>query len=124
MNRTHHIGNLARDVELAYTPSGMAYARMTIAVAREKSKDKTDFINVIAWDKTAENCAKFLVKGSKVAVSGSLQSSSYEKDGVKKYSVDIVANRVEFLNTKSRGESIVVQEDLESTDASSENIPF
>lgn len=108
MNKVYLIGNLTRDPEISTTTSGISVCRMSIAVSRrfanaEGSRD-TDFFNVTAWRGTADNCAKFLKKGNKIAVSGSIQTRNYEKaDGTKGFSVDIVADEVEFLSSKNDG---------------------
>ena len=101
MNKVIISGNLCKDIELRYTPSGMAVATFSIAV-NEKYKDKetVHFFEVVVWDKQAENCAKFLGKGSKVLVEGSLKQESWEKDGQKHYRVKINAHRVEFIGAK------------------------
>lgn len=102
MNKVFLIGNLTRDPEPATTQSGINYCRFTIGVTRRMSKDKeTDFINIIVWRGLADNCAKYLNKGSKVAVIGSIQTGSYEKDGQKRYTTDIVADEVQFLTTRN-----------------------
>ncbi|MDD4351027.1 MAG: single-stranded DNA-binding protein [Clostridia bacterium] len=105
MNKVFLIGNLTRDPELATTNSGISVCKMSIAVSRRfTSSDgtrETDFFNITAWRAVADNCSKFLKKGSKIAVCGSLQTRNYEQDGVKKYITDIVADEVEFLSTKS-----------------------
>ena len=110
MNSVNLIGNLVRDVDLRFTKGGMAVGNFTIAVSRNGSKDKTDFISVKVFSTVAENCAKYLSKGSKVGIGGIIQSSNYEKDGVKKYVFDVIGNRVEFLNTKSSGSSVVIED--------------
>ena len=108
MNKVYLIGNLTRDPEISTTTSGISVCRMSIAVSRrfanaEGGRD-TDFFNVTAWRGTADNCAKFLKKGNKIAVSGSIQTRNYEKaDGTKGFSVDIVADEVEFLSSKNDG---------------------
>lgn len=108
MNKVYLIGNLTRDPELSTTTSGISVCRMSIAVGRrfanaDGARD-TDFFNITAWRGTADNCAKFLKKGNKVAVSGSIQTRSYEKqDGTKGFSVDIIADEVEFLSSKNDG---------------------
>jgi single-strand DNA-binding protein len=106
MNKVYLIGNLTRDPELAETNSGIAVCRFAMAVNRNyQSSDgtrETDFFNITVWRAQAENCAKYLKKGSKVAIVGSLQNRSYEdKDGVKRTVTDIVASEVEFLTTKN-----------------------
>ena len=108
MNKVYLIGNLTRDPEISTTTSGISVCRMSIAVGRrfanaEGGRD-TDFFNITAWRGTAENCAKFLKKGNKIAVSGSIQTRNYEKqDGTKGFSIDIVADEVEFLSSKNDG---------------------
>ena len=108
MNKVYLIGNLTRDPELSTTTSGISVCRMSIAVSRRFSNAEgsreTDFFNITAWRGTADNCAKFLKKGNKVAVSGSIQTRNYEKaDGTKGFSIDIVADEVEFLSSRNDG---------------------
>lgn len=101
MNNVILIGRLVREPELRYTSgSQMAVCRFTLAIDRrvkQGEEKKADFPNVICFGKTAENCEKFLAKGRKVAVQGRLQTGSYEKDGVKHYTTDVIADNVEFL---------------------------
>jgi single-strand DNA-binding protein len=99
MNHIVLIGRLTRDPELRYTPNGVAVANFDLAVNRPGSKEKeVDFIRIIAWQKTAENCANYLKKGRQVAIEGRLQIRSYDdKDGQKKQITEVVANHVEFL---------------------------
>ena len=106
MNKVYLIGNLTRDPELAETNSGIKVCRFAIAVNRTYSSTdgerQTDFFNITVWRTQAENCGRYLKKGSKVAVVGSLQNRSYEdKEGIKRNVTDIVANEVEFLSTRS-----------------------
>ena len=108
MNKVYLIGNLTRDPELSTTSSGVSVCRLSIAVGRRfanaDGERETDFFNITAWRGTAENCAKFLKKGNKIAVSGSIQTRNYEKsDGTKGFAVDIVADEVEFLSTRNDG---------------------
>lgn len=102
MNKGNIIGNLTRDPELRFIPSsGKAVCTFTIAVNRPMSKDAVDFLPIKVWGKTAENCGKYLSKGSKVGVTGSATSGSYEdKEGNKVYTIDVLAYNVQFLNTK------------------------
>ena len=99
MNNVILIGRLVREPELRYTSgSQMAVCKFTLAIdRRSREEKKTDFPNVICFGKTAENCEKFLAKGRKVAVQGRLQTGSYEKDGVKHYTTDVIADNIEFL---------------------------
>ncbi len=106
MNKVILIGNLTRDPELTETPSGVAVCRFAIAVSRDYANSdgtrETDFFNITVWRGRAETCGKYLKKGNKVAVVGSLQTRSYEdKDGIKRNVTDIVANEVEFLTPKN-----------------------
>ena len=110
MNNVILIGNLTRDPELTETSSGIAVCRFSIAVSRDyanaEGNREADFFNITVWRGRAENCGKYLKKGNKVAVVGSLQNRSYDdKDGVKRYVTDIIASEVEFLTPKgSQGE--------------------
>ncbi len=106
MNKVFLIGNLTRDPELTTTNSGVSVCRFSIAVTRRFSnaegERETDFFNITAWRGSAENCAKFLKKGSKVAVSGSIQMRNFERqDGTRGLSVDITADDVEFLSSRN-----------------------
>lgn len=110
MNKAILIGNLARDPELSSTSTGIKKCSFTVAVSRNYSSSdgtrQSDFLPVVVWRNHAENCAKYLHKGSKVAVSGSIQTRSYEaSDGTKRYVTEIVADDVQFLNSKSDSNS-------------------
>ena len=105
MNKVILIGNLTRDPELSTTNNGVSVCRFSIAVQRRfasnEGGNQADFFNIVVWRGQAENCHKFLKKGSKCAVVGRLQNSSYEaQDGTKRYTTDIVAEEVEFLGTR------------------------
>lgn len=107
MNNVILIGNLSREPELRYSTgqSQTAICRFSIAVNDGYGdKQTTSFIPIVAFGKTAENCDKYLAKGSKVAVNGRIQTGSYEKDGRKVYTTDVVASNVEFLNTPKHEE--------------------
>jgi len=111
MNKVYLIGNLTRDPETSETGSGVTLCRFAIAVNRNYSSSdgerQTDFFNITVWRALAENCGKYLKKGSKVAVVGSLQNRSYEdKDGIKRNVTDIVASEVEFLSSKNSGDAM------------------
>ena len=107
MNKAFLIGNITKDVELSTTASGVNVAKFTLAVQRkyanEKGEKETDFFSIIAWRTLADTCHKYLHKGSKVAVVGSIQNRTYEaQDGTKRYVTDIVADEVEFLTPKEK----------------------
>ncbi|MGB4351738.1 MAG: single-stranded DNA-binding protein [Tissierellaceae bacterium] len=110
MNNVVLIGRLTRDPELRYIPnSGTAVSTFTLAVDKNLSREKraemesrnqptADFIRIVVWGKTAENCANYLEKGRLVAVQGRIQTGSYDdKDGKRVFTTDVVANNVEFL---------------------------
>ena len=110
MNKVYLIGNLTKDPELSQTNSGISVCRFTLAVSRRfKNTDgerETDFLNIVVWRGQADNCHKFLKKGSKCAVSGSIQSRSYDaQDGTKRYVTEIVADEVEFISTNRNTDS-------------------
>lgn len=105
MNKVILVGNLTRDPELSETPTGVAVCRFSIAVSRDYANAdgtrETDFFNITVWRGRAENCGKYLKKGNKVAIVGSLQNRSYDdKDGNKRYVTDVVASEVEFLTPR------------------------
>ncbi len=106
MNSVVLIGRLTRDPEVRYTQDQMAIARFSVAIDRPVSAGKekqTDFPNVVVFGKQAENCERFLSKGRLVGVQGRIQTGSYtNKDGIKVYTTEVVANRVEFLEWGDR----------------------
>lgn len=106
MNKVILIGRLARDPEMRYTTTNPAVTRFTLAVSRPKinGEDRgTDFINCVAWRKLAENIAKYCTKGSQVALEGRIQVDSYEDtNGDRKYSTNVVAEKVTFLGSKQQ----------------------
>lgn len=97
MNSINISGRLTKDPQAATLQSGTKYCKFTVAVDRPFQKDKADFIDVIAWDKTADLVQRYLVKGRQVIVQGSLQIDTYEKDGVKRTKAVVRADRVEFI---------------------------
>ena len=96
--------NLTKAPELRETSNGKSVATLSIAINRDYG-DGTDYFNATVWDKQAENCAKYLDKGSKVAIVGTMQNRSYEdKDGVKKTVTEIQVREIEFLTFKEKEE--------------------
>lgn len=97
-------GNLVRDPELTKTSNGLSKLQFSLAVSRPYTKDgekETDFLTIIAWRTLAENCYKYLKKGSKCTVVGSVQTRTYEaRDGIKKYVTEILADKIEFNSSK------------------------
>ena len=110
MNKVVLIGNLAKDPELTTTNNGVSLCKFTIAVPRrfagQDGEREADFLPIIVWRGQADNCYKYLKKGSKACVVGSLQTRSYDaQDGTKRYVTEVVAEEVEFLSTKNSTES-------------------
>lgn len=106
MNKVIIVGNLTKDPELATTNSGVSVCRFTVAVSRRyqnaEGERETDFINVVVWRGQADNCHRYLKKGSKCGVVGQLQTRSYDaQDGSKRYITEVVADEVEFLNNRN-----------------------
>ena len=106
MNKVFLIGNLTRDPELTETSGGVSVCHFSIAVNRNYTSGdgerQTDFFNVTAWRGLAENVSRFTKKGSKVAVSGSIQIRNYEDNqGVRRTAIDVIAQDVEFLTQRN-----------------------
>ena len=101
MNSINIIGRLTKEVELRRTQSGKAVATYSLAVKRPRSKDDTDFINCVTWEKAAEYLSQYGHKGDVVAVNGSLQSRKWEdKNGNKRTEWEVVTDSVELLSGK------------------------
>jgi single-strand DNA-binding protein len=116
LNKVFIMGNLTRDPELRYVPSGTAVATFTIAINRVytsqagEKKEEVSFIRLVVWGRRAEVCGEYLSKGSPVFVEGRLQSRSWEsQDGQKRSTIEVIADNVQFLRggaaDKSGGQS-------------------
>lgn len=109
MNSVILSGRITRDPEVKQTPSQMSVARFNIAIDRGKDKNGesrgADFPSILAFGKTAELVGRYGFKGQLVAVQGRIQTGSYDKDGSKVYTTDVVADRVEFLEWRSKEEN-------------------
>ncbi len=110
-NKVMLMGNLTRDPELRYIPSGQAVTSFTVAVNRVynskagEKKEEVSFIRVVVWARLAENCNEYLKKGSPVFVEGRLQSRSWDApDGTKRSTIEVVAQSVQFLSRGPRNE--------------------
>ena len=102
-NKVFLIGNLTKDPDLRYTPSGIPVARFTVAVNRpsaKSEKNEVDFINVVAWRRLAEICGEYLKKGRPVSIEGRLQIRTYEKDGEKRVFAEVVADGMQMLGKR------------------------
>lgn len=125
MNKWIGIGRLCRDVELRFTPNtGNAVANFTLAIDRIGTDKGTDFIDIVVWNKQAENCAQYLAKGSLCAVDGRLQIRNYEaKDGQKRRVAEVVANSVQFLSPKGQTDLVEMTKQIFNVQES-EDVPF
>jgi len=107
LNKIMLIGNLGKDPEMNYTPSGIAITKFSLAVNRitksstgEKEKE-TEWFNIVAWQKLAETCNQYLHKGSKVYIEGRLTQRKYtDKNGIDRWMVEVIANEMQMLNSK------------------------
>lgn len=98
MNKVVLIGRLVKDPDMRFAQgTGKAVTRLTIAVNRVMKRDEADFINCIAFGKTGETIAQYLTKGKQIAVSGQIRTGSYEKDGEKRYTTDVIIDSFEFI---------------------------
>jgi len=103
LNKVTLIGNLGKDPELKYTNSGVAVATFSLATSDSwkdqegNMQERTEWHNIVAWRKLAEICGQYLKKGSQVYIEGKIQTRSYEKDGVKKYMTEIIADQLLML---------------------------
>ena len=123
LNKVFLIGNLTRDPELKYTSNGTGIARFGLAVNRTyntpdgEKKKETCFVDITAWDKLAEICNEHLTKGRLVLIEGRLQYQSWETDdGAKRSKIEVVAQNVQFLSSKS--------DDQNETDGDDSDVPF
>ena len=111
MNKVILIGRLTKDPELRYTGSNRAVTQITVAVNRtftnQNGEREADFINVVIWDKQAENVAKYLTKGRLVAVEGRIQTRNYDNnEGKKVYVTEVVALSVHFLESQGSNTNV------------------
>lgn len=124
MNTVNLIGRLTKDPQLAYTPDGMAICRFTLAVDRMK-KGEADFPSVVAFGKAAESLALFTAKGKRVGVTGRIQTGSYKnKEGQTVYTTDVIADRVDIIDWKEKGEPAEPEAELPEFQALDDAIPF
>lgn len=106
MNNVSLVGRLTRDPEIKATNSGSSYARFSVAVDRRGKDAGTDFINIVAFGKTSEFIERYFRKGQRIGINGRIQTGSYEgKDGKKVYTFDVIAENVEFVESKSASAS-------------------
>ena len=109
MNSVNLVGRFVRDLELKYSKEGKAMLKSSIAVNR--SKDVTDFINIVAFGKTAELIAEYHKKGDLIGISGSIWTGSYEKEGQKVYTFEVCVNQITFVKPAKSEQSGLKKED-------------
>lgn len=131
MNKVILIGRLTKDVDLKYIQEGKAVANFTLAVDRpfknQQGEKEADFIRIVVWGKQAENCGNYIRKGRLVAVSGRLQTRSYEtEDGQRKYITEVVAGEVKFLDRAKESEQSEYDDSIYNPEAleQAEGTPF
>lgn len=125
MNNVSLIGRLTKDPDLKTTQSGLSVCRFTVAVDRPYSKEKkTDFINCLAWRQTADFICKYFAKGQRIALIGSIQTGSYEKDGSKVYTTEVNVSSVEFCENKKQNETAQTNEATEKIPLVDDDLPF
>ena len=107
LNRCSFIGRLGQDPKMKHTSDGDAVANFSIAVGESwknkntgEKQERVEWVRVVAWRQLAEICGEFLRKGSQVFISGKMQTRSWDKDGEKRYSTEIVANQMQMLGSK------------------------
>jgi single-strand DNA-binding protein len=107
VNKVILLGNLGRDAELTFTPSGQALSKVSLATSRKwqdknsgEWQEETDWHNLVIWGKTAENLTQYLLKGRTIYVEGRIKNRSWEKDGVKHYATDIVVEDVVLVGNR------------------------
>lgn len=127
MNKVILIGRLIKDPELRYTSNNIAVATFTIAVNREYANQngerEADFINIQVWKKQAENCNKYLTKGSKVAIDGRIQTRNYEdQNGNRRYLTEVIADSIQFLDTRKNDNQTATQNDTKAPNNEFENM--
>ena len=147
MNKAIIVGNLGRDPEISYTPAGLAIAKYSIATSDEwkdkatgEKKEKTEWHRIVAFGRLAEICGEYLSKGRQVYIEGRIQTSSWEKDGITRYSTEIIAANMQMLGSKGSGydrnqsaadgpaydgpEQNMSQDTSKNTEQTDDDIPF
>lgn len=132
LNKVMIIGNLGKDPEMRFTPNGNPVTTFSVAVGRKykspegETKEETEWFNVVAWSKLAEQCNQFLSKGRLVYAEGRLRTSTWEsQDGQKHYRTELIANRITFLDRQVGGAlSEERSEEGAAGDIDADDIPF
>ena len=116
LNRIEIIGNVGKEPEMRFTPSGKSVTSFSVAVnSKFGETETTEWFNIVAWNKLAETCNQYLQKGQQVFVEGRLQTRTWDSDdGIKHYKTEVIANRVLFLGKRKESETTekTTEEDL------------
>jgi single-strand DNA-binding protein len=126
VNKVILIGNLGRDPELRHTQSGQSVCNFSVATserwtdANGERQERTEWVRIVAWGKTADACSQYLVKGKRVYVEGRLQTREWDKDGEKRYQTEVVAQSVQFLSPREE----TLPDRQPAQPPSDEEIPF
>lgn len=120
MNKVVLTGRIVRDLELKETQKGTKVCEFTLATNRPMDREKADFINVIVWDKQAENLCKYQKKGNLIAVFGEIRTDSYEVEGKKRYKTYVLCNQLEYLSKYEDGNQQVLDKEFENTSIKTE----
>ena len=130
-NKVVITGRITKDLELKETKKGTKVCEFTLATNRPMDREKADFINVIVWDKQAENLCKYQKKGNLIAVFGEIRTDSYEVEGKKRYKTYVLCNQLEYLSKYESGNQQVLDNDIntktevqEQFEYSEEDYPF
>lgn len=126
------VGNLGKDPEMRFTPSGQGVCRFPLAVNERwtdregQPQERAEWFNVVVWGKMGEACAQYLAKGRAALVVGTMRTRTWEKDGEKKYATDLIAQRVQFLSSgqKDRAAEGAAQAPAGSAPPEDDDIPF
>lgn len=118
------IGRITKEVEIKVTNSGTKVCRFTLAVNRMKKDDPADFISCVAFNKTAEYMDSYIKKGYLLAVEGRIQTGSYDQNGTKIYTTDVIVNSLQNLTSKPKEEQQENNEELSSIEINDDELPF
>lgn len=127
LNNCVIVGRLTKDPELKRTQSNISYVRFTLAVNRnftnQSGETEADFISCVAWRNQADNLARYMRKGSQIGVQGRIQTGSYEAEDGIRYTTDVIAESIQFLESKAQTES---QDEYNEphVDATEDDLPF
>lgn len=127
MNKAILIGRLTKNPEIRYTSNNVPCCTFTLAVSRDytnqEGQREADFINIQVWKNQAENCSKYLTKGSLISVIGRIQTRSYDNEnGEKRYVTEVLAEKIKFLDTKKDGQATEIESDTQVPQNEFENL--